>query len=341
MWKAAFEAMGFIASDHFGYSRQSLAQRGLSDHQLDDADAEQEYWVSTAGAVVLLLFWRSYRKSPKQKEQCAQMLRMILDRTVLADFISSMPLDGPTEEMKQLCDLGAVGSCCSCLTALLAEKAWLDAPRPQQHLASLAVMLNDRRHCLACVSWMGELIRQVAGHIDGRPEQWGNKNLLKSDSIWMAGCSGSKRRRADPHMKYMAVTPGASSTSEVARSHGLARTQVALRWEEEMLSQMRSTAILHSQGSTQTLSSCLDAARVGRPAEDYLIHLIWDHKLQATMVAPPQALKPEQNDVASPVSLLRRMFDYLWKILVPCAAGIPMCSRIHHRPTSFDVNTSG
>jgi hypothetical protein len=295
MWKAAFEALGFAVSDHFGYSRQALSQRRSGELQLDDGDAEQEYWVSTIGAIVLFIFWHTYRKGPKLKEQCLQMLRELFDKTVLSTFVASLPLDGPTEDTKRLCDLHAVGSCCSCVALLLADRAWLDgSTRPQQQLASLMVLLNCRRHCLACISWLGELIRQVAGHIDSRPEAWGDKNLLKSDSIWMAGCSGSKRRRADPHMKYIVATSGASSTSELARSHGLASTQGALHWEAEALSQMRSTAILQSQICTQTVSSCLDAARVGRPAEDYLLHLMWDHVLQSTIVAPPQAFKQGQ-----------------------------------------------
>ena len=94
-------------------------------------------------------------------------------------------------------------------------------------------------------------------------------------------------------MKHQAVTDGASNTSAVARHAAIAIMSVALRWEEEGLAQMRSTSLLAAQGAgsrSVTRSSCIDGARVGRPASEYLVQLLWDHKEERTIVAPPQVL---------------------------------------------------
>ena len=289
-WKGALSAWGVDVDEHFSRSRHALSLRG-DISAANEGDTEQEYWVSTIGVFVLLVFWQSYRKTAQCKDLCMLMCNMVANRCADPATCSTLVSQPPGEAIQSRCDRQVSNGCCSCMTKLLQERPWdMPTASPQEQLVALLRVLNDARHCLACVGWLTKLSCVIAEHIDQRAEQWGNRNLLKSEGIWIEGTTGAKRRRADAHMKYQAVMAGATHTSAVARQHGLANTSVALRWEEEALSQLRSTSILAASASSRgVVSSCLDAARIGRPAQDFLIHLLWDHTIGATIVAPPQA----------------------------------------------------
>ena len=58
----------------------------------------------------------------------------------------------------------------------------------------------------------------------------------------------------------------------------------------QFLSEKRASCLqrVGEEELTATIASCFDAARVGKPAQDLLMHLIWDMRLSCVMVAAPK-----------------------------------------------------
>ena len=193
------------------------------------------------------------------------------------------------------CQIGRANGFCQCIRRFLSDSPVASDPLiPQVHLASVLLAMEGQRYCLDSVAWARHLICLVSMHIDRRTGEWGDSDLLRNKNIMLDGPSESatnKRRRADPHLKFLAASSG--QTAEVARRYNITSGNSARDWEEEFLCQHRCATLLSCTGFNWTVSSCLDAARVGRPAREILLHLLWDHKHNVAMVAPPQVARSE------------------------------------------------
>ena len=126
--------------------------------------------------------------------------------------------------------------------------------------------------------------------IDGRAEAWSEKNFADHPEAWEQGFSGKKRRRVDKALAQEMVDDGDRTAAEAARQTKLikAGTGTARGWLTRWLSDMRASSLLRTKNFCSTLSSSFDAARLGRPAVDYNMHIMWDHADKVLDVAPPK-----------------------------------------------------
>ena len=72
-WQAACGIVGLTLLEHFNYSLHSLQKQ---DHvnRNNEGDTEQDYWVSSAGAIALLMFWSDFRRYPRGRAISLRML---------------------------------------------------------------------------------------------------------------------------------------------------------------------------------------------------------------------------------------------------------------------------
>ena len=126
----------------------------------------QEYWVSTIGVFVLLVFWQSYRKTAQFKDLCMLMCNMIANRCADPATCSTLVSQAPDEAILSRCDRQVSNGCCSCMAKLLQERPWdMPTASPQEQLVALLRVLNDARHCLACVGWLTKgILRHRGAH---------------------------------------------------------------------------------------------------------------------------------------------------------------------------------
>ncbi len=156
-------------------------------------------------------------------------------------------------------------------------------------MVALTTLFARFAHCPACVRHFSHLVSVVAAQIDDAVESWGNSDLLVSSAVWCSGGAGSKRRRADPHLKELA-SRAAAERKEAKASGLLSAGASTLRgWEEERLRELLAAGHIYFQ-SPHIVSSAFDAARIGHPAQDLLLHCLWHHAALGTLVLPPAVL---------------------------------------------------
>ena len=268
--------------DHRAPSGHSLR---LSNLQLRcDSDAvEQEYWVSTHCVIVAFMYWSAHRRTHKQSIVLDAWLAF-LHTTVAANFVDSVSLDEPSAAHAALCDRRGENLRCPCVDEAL---ALFEADgTPQRQLQSAMLALYSFQHCKACTSWLGHIIQRTSTHIEVSRGDWGDEELLKSPDIWVAG-RANKRRRANPYMKDAAINRSDLAPTTIASNLKLAKVSTTQRWLIEFLAEKRTACLAMSKGFDGVLSSALDAARVGRPAQDFLAHTRLDHNTERLMCAPP------------------------------------------------------
>ena len=146
------------------------------------------------------------------------------------------------------------------------------------------------RHCDATQRHLGRILQIIGAAIDRGAETWGACTLSDLHELNQLGRSGRKRRRLDPHVRMYSATGEAvdasSCSAEGLRSNQFPGAASVREWQEQQMCAVQAGAHLLC-GRESTFCSIFDAARVGKPALDVLLHCVWLPGAAVSLVSPP------------------------------------------------------
>jgi hypothetical protein len=170
-----------------------------------------------------------------------------------------------------LCQKGAVDGVCSCIVDLLSDSARPDLRRmaPQVAAWHKLVYLTKFIACEACKCWCRSVIATLADAAEANVEQW----QVPWSSCGTEVMQGhAKRRRVDHHLKQHVLQTASHSAPTVTTAarevEGVDSAQ-ALRWVSKEMSAYRANCML-DMAASQVVGFTADAARVGKPAREFL-----------------------------------------------------------------------
>lgn len=289
-WRSLLLACRLEPSAHLGLSMHSLRKRKAP--QADLLVAEQEHWLSSTALLLLLLgFWPLYRRRAADKARCKAAAKLFLsstcdrDRLLAVDFLEVSSADA-------LCCVSParINGRCSCLVG------WLTASTGElQHhsdlygaIVDLFIGLAGIDECLSCKAHVGSLCARLATVVDDSRCEWGRGWTAKTCTR-LTSAKG-RRCRADPHTKELVV----AGTDPHSQRRGDAQALEAMGelgtsragWEDQLLTELMASGHLICKRPS-TISSAMDASRIGQPAVDMVVHAAWHHAAQGLIPLPP------------------------------------------------------
>lgn len=279
-WEAWWGRFGFHdVGSMWGRSRHSMR---LADTEASEMDgAEQEFWFSSAAFVLVALFWACNRRAVAMRDHALTALRLVLGRCL------GLEPETPSGEHIGECphSLGA-GRCCPCFARAVGQLP-SEGAIPQQRVVDVLHALSKVEDCPAADAHVGALAVDLVGLIDQCIEVWGDGDLLVVRGLVLRGPSG-KRRRADPHLRQMVV--GGGQEEGGARLAKSAKRQCARQSVRDWL--VQHCAVLQAAShiafeKTVVFSGAFDGARLGKPALELVLHVLWGPKQGLSSMLPP------------------------------------------------------
>jgi hypothetical protein len=291
-WHQWLDLCGIEAANVTGDSEAQVLGQSASAASLADPMVEKECWLSTCVVPNLLAWWIVHRRSNDYKLEVRRALETFLASTVQGSVADDLLDRQPLPEEATLCSTEpVVNGVCVCMRGIIENALFQNVEHsPQQLCASFLEELLMQSNCGCALAVARRVSTGLADDIESHRNSWGKSDLTKESDAWLHGFSGVKRRRANPHLKQQCVLDGDRTAPEIARSSGLQKSNAgtAKGWVTNWLSGMRGTCLVSSDQFSGTLSSCFDAARLGRPAKDYNVHLLWDHSRRELQCPPPK-----------------------------------------------------
>lgn len=287
-WTIWWSLAGLESESCFGKSCQSVAATEGSSFQ-DFAAAEQEFWCSTPALLTCLAHLCHHRRAADDKALCKGVLRSLLERTCPLGALLETGLSDMAEATKAECDTEPkVHGSCPC------AQNWqqgLVGVQLVSHSSCVDALVNLARlaHCKACMKHLGMMSEAIAQIIGERWLEWGTPISLVVGGVWLPGLSGKKRRRSDAHARMqVAQAPSSSSRGPAAAalSTSTADGRQIARWREQLMCGAQAAAHLAFK-TPAILSTALDATRLGQPAVDMLMHVVWRSPGYCSLVLPP------------------------------------------------------
>lgn len=286
-WRQWMQHSGLHVPDHYGGSRSSLA-RSAADIAAA-MDCEQEYWLSTAGMLGVLMFWAIKRKEVGLKQLAVSLAKWFLDKT----FACSAEVDTTIApvDILHLCSKGRAENRCSCVQKYLAADRQRHAPYYSRMCRDLLLMSQCRR-CLVLAKLFGRTLLELAEVVDDQVEQWGDMTWQRTAAARLDG--GKKRQRIDPHLREWVVRRSLQDGAfgnVVESSKALCKLTSASSLVERKareMSAMRSALHLSFDG-VRAMSFIFDGIRFGNPSKEYLVAAASDLHRNRHAVVPPQA----------------------------------------------------
>ncbi len=291
-WRKLWELCGFEPGECFGRSRHSIAH-GASADGADAQDPEQEYWLSTRGLLGCLSFWHRHRRELAAKRVVEAAFRLFLEHACDADSLLGVLIAAPAAEVEEACSEAPQSQGrCACLSSLIrkhgAAGGRCGTGVHARAVDALTSLLAEYAHCPACTGHFSQLVTQIAACTDSSVESWGNAELLVASSAWLPGVAGTKRRRADPHLKELAARAAVERKEGKASGQLSAASSTVRGWDAQRICASLATGHIHFR-LPQVVSSAFDAARIGRPAQELLLHCLWHHADAGALILPPAA----------------------------------------------------
>ena len=282
------EICGLASREHVGKSRHALVQRREDIGAIDSA--EENFWISSAGLVATIARLYHHRRSLDAKGQIAGVATHILGILVDRYAVLAMPWHDVLPEHTSRCSVAPVREDrCACLLAWLEEGHVVVRTAPACSVWRLLSSLAKATHCHALQLHFGRLASVLADAIDGNVQSWGRQDLARQEGVDMMGLSGRKRRRTDPHVRALAGCAAAGS-ADASRLRALGATQgeQLARAHERNLCEMQAANHL-TFARPGVMASAFDAARIGMPSVDMMLHLVWCSATQRLACLPPAA----------------------------------------------------
>lgn len=285
-WVALWSVAGFEQCGMFGRSRHSERMRCLQSPEAVETDCEQEFWLSTEGVIMTLLFWRDFRRQHEMKQLCTAALRLFLEKTN-GDDLCSLNATGWRQGGQKPCDkaVNAHGEC-GCVRKVRYQLGELVGSMAEM-TANALFLLSKNPDCIACCGRLMWLVKLIASTAMARVDRWAITDLLEERDLSMIGRTG-KKRRMDHHVMEMAVNrqDSQSGQSLTVGIRGVSR-QSAEYWVEARMAEIQAATHLNCMASAGVVSSAFDGVRLGKPAQEILMHIVWSSRTVSSSVLPP------------------------------------------------------
>jgi hypothetical protein len=291
-----FHQIGLDFEMEFSPSMRSAKARGL-----DTAGADQEHMMSTVGLLAMLLFWSREKHLEKHKERATSVVECLLSNGCAEGFTDGVPIEEAPPACFPLCAISAdANGHCQCLRLHLhnhpTHRSWSGMRKLRARLHYLTASTIQVDSCKSIRGWYCFALQAAADAIDGSIEQWteGDTLTVARDAVDLH--SRCKRMRIDYHLRQAVSTAVqerglASSTSAFCRANGLASAGGASNWNERTCAEFVAANLLSFPriGSVYLGGDC---GRFGRPAEENLVLMGWEHLSDLAFVGPLKVFPP-------------------------------------------------
>jgi hypothetical protein len=276
--RATWTRLGLEEASVFRKSAKALASSSLSE-PAEAQNLESIYQVpvvSTVGLMVFLLTCISYFRTKVDQHRAMAAL--------MGWFLRCMEpgIATPGGELLQLspgtsalCGYAADGGPCLHLQPCLLQVADTAGAFHEQLAVMLGKLWARLSICRACCQHLGELMRKVAAHVDGRvPVVAYTQDPCKAHTRDLCG---RLKRPCDEDFKRAVATKvieegKAASSAQYLRAHAEYDPSCHVHWEEKRLLELQSASWIGAAGTNvQCVVVPQDAGRFGSPAEDTLV----------------------------------------------------------------------
>jgi hypothetical protein len=287
LWNSFWASIGLNVSLVFGRSSHGDSHRLHGDR--DDGDNEREYWFTTTSLLATLSFWLEHRRGAENKDLVATVFSLLLERACTRDFLLSLDVTSVSQDCLNLCaEHPDLNGQCSCLQdVLLSHQASQD--NLHRTLASFMGILSRHGECATCMKHLGKLVSSIASNIEERFDVWADLNLKEAHDISLAGGAGKKRKRLDSHAVSQVVDalsdPHGKPLGSLPTISAAALNRAAVK---HCCVLQASSHLTFKHGGTVT--SMFDGVRLGSPAYELLLHVLWHHDKFRSTVLPPAVL---------------------------------------------------
>jgi len=252
---------------------------------------EMEFWLSSAGLIqALAMYGLKYRRDPKEKKKARRLLLWMLERCVSADFDVELTPEGENVAFEQI-EEGEDE--CDCVRQYMNTMESLPEGTPYHKMLHQMLMELDSWVdvqvflCPVLAMHYGTVLRKLQGHIDGRWEEWGSRDWVKTAAANVASAEKGSRRM-DTHVKQYV-----SEHKKHRTSHGAAQSldtppssgSVA-RWEADQVAAHRCETMMQIV-DINDLSGTWDGIRAGNPSKDWLIWALTELNSEISSVGMP------------------------------------------------------
>lgn len=284
-WRALWEDMGWEDKDVFGMSGRSMIGGAKGAQEL--LGLQQEFWVSTAGLLAVLVDGATARKAVGDREFLVWLGRLFLEKTG--------PQEGQGVAMMIAAD--AAEQChkeprqeghCICVQRFLTQECD-EVGHFQFSTWDKLLLVAKHKGCKAICLSFGRALADLAGAIDHRASVWGVFEWVQTKDAQIQG--PKRRRRMDHHLRTFITHRGVfgdrhKNSAEAARSVPGAPVNV-FRLQEKELAIMRAGMLL-GFADVSSLHLCWDGVRLGNPAKEFLLGAVSDPAKNLHAVLPPQ-----------------------------------------------------
>lgn len=305
-WLGILQHLGVPDRCHVGDSRAALAQRSQVTES-DASSAEQEFWVSTLGLIVVLLEASCSARAALKREFATCALVSFLQSTASFEELASLGVLEAALDARDKCSQDTDGEFCSCMRSWRKEvKAQGDKQLPQRRLVDAMHCMMEHLACPAISAHLLATLRKLTDCVDERVSEWGDFEYHKTSAATLTISSSGGKRRLDYHSKVYAVQ-GAMACKEASTSAGAARamtvdSSTASSWVRGHMADFQAESWL-CFASPSTIALSFDCARLGQPAREILLAIARNLETKKTVVLPPQApsgCRPSLGIVAGP-----------------------------------------
>ena len=168
-WEHFFELVGLAPPFEgvlYGRSAHSVAQRGGG---LDDANLEDEYWVTAVGLLLLFVFFVGYRKATG-REIATSTFKLFLELTLEVGDLARLDLKNIADaELLRKCDHAGADGVCDCYPQFLRDLGPAGA-NVYELAVGHSIEFNSNGECKAVCEHMRRLCTWVAWAVESRFE---------------------------------------------------------------------------------------------------------------------------------------------------------------------------
>ena len=270
--------------------------------QHDPADnpfIRQEYTISTAGLLAVLLNMAQARKLVVERERAFAVLVAWLSSTLAFEPAAAVCRDAMPVSAHLCQQQPVVDGFCTHIfaTRVQCPQAVTMGSDPWSKLALLLKQLHAwSSECWASTAALSSILKTLSADLDGGlgGRDFSQNILMDKSADGHRGAQGQKkRRRLDEDLKRLATVDSVvqgrvHSGSQLCRATGCADDSAARKWETTFLAKVVASSV---QAFSEVRSLCVteDASRFGQPQKDLMAYLAWSGDINVGTALPPQA----------------------------------------------------
>lgn len=309
LWFQLMDDLGFESQRMLFLSKKQCASR----HMALTAFNHDEACVTSLGVLIILLRWSVERRRLAERSlafgHLVSLLRCTLGPTMSGERVSFMVPQAVRDACRSgCCDEGDSHSLCRHLLdiapklAVLAGEASSEAQRSSHCMHSLLIA---KGHCKSVASWLPAELARVAALLD---EHVG-KDGCSVDPLKCSHTYG-KRKRIDEDFKravsVKVVQKGmAASGAQWARAQEDLHVDAARRFDNQSLREEQAAGMLN-MANGRIFSLAMDGSRLGEPAKEHFVSLLWCHDTGKSVWLAPQALARRMGASSAMAHLLSK-----------------------------------